>query len=104
MQYRITKPAQKALLRIYDVFCEFAGQRNADKIIERVDERLATLQKYPFSGHPEELLQDRRRDYRSVSINKNYRMIYYVGKTTLWIVDFWDRRQNPDLLRERIRK
>ena len=103
MQYRITKPAQKALLRIYDIFIEFAGQRNADNIIERVDERLAELQKFPLSGHPEELLRGRQRDYRWVSINLNYRMIYYVTKTTIWIVDFWDRRQNPETLKRRIR-
>ena len=103
MQYRITKPAQEALSRIYNVFFEFAGQRNADKMLDRVDERLEVLQKYPLSGHPEELLKDRKRDFRWVSINKNYRMIYYVEHDIIWIVDFWDRRENPAALQMRIR-
>ena len=103
MQYRITKPAQEALIRIYDVFYEFAGQRNADKIIDRVDERLNTLQKFPYSGQPEPILADRSRKYRYVSINKNYRMIYHISRNTIWIVDFWDRRCNPEKLRERIK-
>ena len=35
MRYKITKPAQKALERIYDTFFEFAGKHHADEIIER---------------------------------------------------------------------
>lgn len=95
MQYRITKPAQKAFEKIYDTFYEFARKRHADEMVERVDDRLKTLLKQPFIGHPETLLSNRSHDYRAISVNKNYRMIYYVSKDTIWIVDFWDRRNNP---------
>ena len=103
MQYKITKQAQETLMQIYDVFLEFAGQRNADKIIERVDDRLNTLLKHPYIGHPEMLLADRKRVYRAVSINKNYRMIYYTTRKTIWIVDFWDRRRDPAKLAWRVK-
>ena len=103
MRYKITKPAQEAFTRIYDIFFEFAGQRNADKIADRVDERLNTLLKHPYSGHPEKLLADRKREYRAVTINDNYRMIYYVSRNTIWIVDFWDRRHDPAKLVMRIK-
>ena len=95
MRYRITKPAQQAFEHIYDTFFEFAGKRYADQMVDRVDDRLNTLLKHPFIGHPETLLSNRSRDYRAISINKNYRMIYYVSNDTIWIVDFWDRRNNP---------
>ena len=103
MRYRITKPAQQALEHIYDIFFEFAGKRYADEMIDRVDTRLNTLLKHPFIGHPETLLSNRSRDYRAISINKNYRMIYYVSNDTIWIVDFWDRRNNPAKLVARIK-
>ena len=76
MQLQFTKQAREEYLRIVSVFAEFA--------------------------HPETLLSDRKRMYRSISINKNYYFIYHVTKTTIWIVDIWDRRQNPAKLTARI--
>ena len=103
MRYRITKPAQQAFEHIYDTFFEFAGKRYADQMVDRVDDRLNTLLKHPFIGHPETLLSIRSRDYRAIYINKNYRMIYYVSNDTIWIVDFWDRRNNPAKLLLRVK-
>lgn len=103
MRYRITKPAQQAFEHIYDTFFEFAGKRYTDQMVDRVDDRLNTLLKHPFIGHPETLLSNRSRDYRAISINKNYRMIYYVSNDTIWIVDFWDRRNNPAKLVARVK-
>ncbi len=103
MQIQFTKLAREELLRIVSVFAEFAGTRSANLFVERVRERGATLLKYPEIGHPETLLSDRKRIYRSISINKNYYFIYHVTKTTIWIVDIWDRRQNPARLTARVR-
>ena len=72
-------------------------------MVDRVDDRLKALVKHPFIGHPEPLLSNRARRYRAISINKNYRMIYYVSKNIIWIVDFWDRRNNPLHLAERVK-
>ena len=104
MQIQFTKLAREEFLRIVSVFAEFAGTRSANLFVERVRERGATLLKYPEIGHPETLLSDRKRIYRSISINKNYYFIYHVTKTTIWIVDIWDRRQNPARLTARIDK
>ena len=103
MRIQFTKQAREELLRIVSVFAEFAGTRSANLFVERVRERGATLLKYPEIGHPETLLSDRKRIYRSISINKNYYFIYHVTKTTIWIVDIWDRRQNPARLTARVR-
>lgn len=72
MQIQFTKQAREELLRIVSVFAEFAGARSANLFVERVRERGATLLKHPEIGHPETLLSDRKRIYRSISINKNY--------------------------------
>ena len=92
MQLQFTKQAREEYLRIVAVFAEFAGTRSASLFIERVRERGATM-----------LSSDRKRMYRSISINKNYYFIYHVTKTIIWIVDIWDRRQNPSRLTARIK-
>ena len=103
MRLQFTKQAREEYLRIVSVFAEFAGTRSANLFIERVRERGETLIKYPEIGHPEALLSDRKCMYRSISINQNYYFIYHVTKTTIWIVDIWDRRQNPARLTARIK-
>ena len=103
MKLQFTKQAREEYLRIVSVFAEFAGTRSANQFIERVRNRGETLLKHPEVGHPETLLSDRKRLYRSISINQNYSIIYHVTKTTIWIVDIWDRRRNPARLTARIR-
>lgn len=103
MKLQFTKQAREEYLRIVSVFAEFAGTRSANLFLERVRDRGITLLKHPEVGHPESLLFDRKRLYRSISINKNYRFIYHVTNTTIWIVDIWDRRCDPSRLAARIR-
>ena len=103
MKPQFTKQAREEFLRIVSVFAEYAGPRSADKFIRRVNERGETLLKYPEIGHPEMLLSDRQHRYRSISLNANYYFVYYVTKTTIWIVDIWDRRNDPAKLAKRIK-
>jgi plasmid stabilization system protein ParE len=103
MKLQFTKQAREEFLRIVSVFAEYAGPRSADKFIKRVNDRGATLLKYPEIGHPEMLLADRQRKYRSISLNTNYSLVYYMTMTTIWIVDIWDRRKDPAKLVSRIR-
>jgi plasmid stabilization system protein ParE len=103
MKVQLTKQAREEFLRIVSVFAEFAGTRSANLFIKRVNERSETLLRYPEIGHPEMLLSDRQLKYRSISLNKNYSFIYHVTKTTIWIVDIWDRRNNPAKLKTRVK-
>lgn len=103
MQIQFTEQARGEYLRIVSVFAEYAGTRSANLFIERVRERGATLLNYPEVGHPEPLLADRKRLYRSISINKNYRFVYHITKTIIWIADIWDRRLDPAKLVARIK-
>ena len=103
MKLQFIKQAREEFLRIVSVFAEYAGPRSADKFIKRVNDRGATLLKYPEIGHPEMLLADRQRKYRSISLNTNYSLVYYMTMTTIWIVDIWDRRKDPAKLVSRIR-
>ena len=103
MKLRFTKQARIAFLQIVDIFVEYAGQRPANLFIEKTNQCDNKLLKYPHTGHPEELLADRKRLYRTISINTNYRLIYHVTSTTIWIVDVWDRRRDPLKLTKRIK-
>jgi plasmid stabilization system protein ParE len=102
MQVRFTTEARNELKRILDVFIEYAGPMSAEKFGNLVDDQIAILLKYPEAGHPEPLLANHKYLFRSKSINKNYRIIYLVYEDTLWIYDFWDRRRDPQWLKERI--
>jgi len=103
MNLQFTKQAREEFLRIVSVFAEYAGARSADKFIKRVSDQGEKLLKHPEIGHPEMLLANRKRKYRSISLNTNYYFIYYTTKTTIWIVDIWDRRNSPAILAKRIK-
>lgn len=69
MELQFTKQAREEYLRIVSIFAEFAGTRYANKFMERMHQRGKALLRHPLIGHPEPLLANRKRDYRSISIN-----------------------------------
>ena len=102
MLLRFNKRAREEFLRLVDIFCEYAGNKAADRFIERVQSCGESIRKFPTSSHPEPLLSECKYLYRAKSINENYRLIYRVTQTTIWIVDIWDRRRDPEKLVKRI--
>ena len=103
MLVRFTTEARNELKRIIDVFLEYSGPMSAERFCSLVDEQISKLVKYPEIGYPEPLLAGHRYLFRSKSINKYYRIIYFVNDDTLWIFDFWDSRRDPQKLKARIR-
>ena len=49
----------------------------------------------PGIGQKEPLLQGRKRDYRSIVISRQNKLVYYVAGDTLYIVALWDTRREP---------
>ena len=103
MQLRFTKQARMEFFRIVDVYAEYAGQRSADKIIDKMKKCIESILKYPTASHPEALLADRKRLYRAKMLTKNYRIIYHVTDSSVWIDDIWDGRRHPARLVKRIK-
>lgn len=68
----------------------------------KIEQRLALN---PELGHPELLLAERTFIYRSILIQKNFKLIYRIvrEKDSLLIVDIWDTRREPNRLKDRIR-
>ena len=103
MKVRFTKRARHEFFHLVDVFTEFAGQKAANNFIERFNAIGEQLCRHPYTGYPEPLLMGRKKLYRTKTINKNYRIIYYVARINVWIVDIWDRRRNPSALKKRLK-
>lgn len=82
------------------------GKKTMNKWLKEIDIIYDRLQKYPTSYTIERLLNDMPNIYRSCHLmNRRFKLIYYYHEPsdTVYIVDLWDTRMNPDYLRNRIR-
>ena len=104
MELRFTKKAEQEYLTIVERHAEYSGPIAANKFINKVETLKKMLLRHPYLGHPEVFLADRKYPYRSKSITKYYRMVYFQKGDTIWIVDFWDSRRDPAKLAERIKE
>ncbi|WP_455638498.1 type II toxin-antitoxin system RelE/ParE family toxin [Parabacteroides sp.] len=79
------------------------------KVANRFHENIILTEKRlamnPGMGHPESLLANRPFIYRSILIQKNFKLVYRIDqeKNVILIVDLWDTRREPDLLAKRIK-
>lgn len=81
------------------------GVTVATKFYNRFMEYAKRLSTNSELGFPEPLLAERRRKYRSLMINEHFKLVYYYDevKDTLFIIDLWDTRREPQSLSRRIR-
>ena len=88
--------SQKELKSIYSYYREKAGKRIASKIIDGIYYETCKLQKQPKIGQIEELLINRKQEFRHL-IFKNYKIIYWINEEEerIEINDVFDTRQNP---------
>ncbi len=79
------------------------GAATARRWYEERHEIEYRLCKYPESYPPEPLI-NKRKIYRWAKIVSNFKIIYYYSPTSdvVHVVDIWDMRMNPDVLRNRI--
>ena len=62
----------------------------------KIRDKVEVLIKNPLIGEKEELLEDRKQNYRRLIVT-NYKIIYSLNEKveTIKIVDIFDTRQNP---------
>ena len=89
-------------MEITDYYAECGGQRAVDRLLAKIVEKQHLIESHPLAFHPEPLLRQRAIVYRSVIINKHYKMIYTVAGDVIMISAFWDMRMHPDRLKRRI--
>lgn len=81
---------------------EVFGKKSTIKLNNKIKESLETLSAYPQIGKIEPLLEDSALTYRSLTIHKNYKLVYYIEDDTVVVADIWDTRQEPAYLKNRL--
>ncbi len=99
----LTDGAEQDLESIYDYIAEFDCKVNADYVLDRLQEVVATLSAFPERGaYPKELIALGIRDYRQTTF-KPYRVIYRVMDQKVYIYVIADgRRDLQSLLTRRL--
>lgn len=99
----ITRGAEQDLESICDHIAEFDRQANADRVLDRLLEAVASLPIFPERGAcPKKLIALGIRDYRQIAC-KPYRVIYrIVGQKVFLYVIADGRRDMQSLLTRRL--
>jgi toxin ParE1/3/4 len=97
----LTHGAERDLESIYDYIAEHDSQKNADYVLDKLLEVVATLPAFPERGtHPKELIALGIREYRQVHF-KPYRLIYRVTGKQVFIYIIADGRRDMQALLSR---
>lgn len=91
-----TEFSQKSLEKIYKYYHKKAGIKIAKELINGIYAETLKLSQQPQIGQVEELLKNRKEEFRYV-VFKNYKVIYWVNQkeNRIEINDVFDTRQNP---------
>ena len=86
-----TQTAYKQKLEIFEYWNQRNGSTGFSQSLENdINFAIDLLRKFPKLG-----IKTQLRDVR-VKIIKNYLLIYKITKNTLYVLLFWDSRQNPE--------
>ena len=77
------------------------GKKRRDEFIQEVRQTRRLIEQSPNIGPVEPLLEELPAMYRSYVMNGLNKMVYRIEDDTIYIVDFWDVRQDPSTLAER---
>ena len=88
--------SKSELHKIFDYYKEIASLKIARKLVFEINEAVLKLQKQPNIGQREELLLDRKEEFRYL-VCKNHKVFYCVNndENRIEIADIFDTRQNP---------
>jgi toxin ParE1/3/4 len=91
--------AERQLRSIYDYFYFKASPSIAEKVTNKIVNKVSILEKNPFVGQKEELLIDYPEDFRCL-VESNYKIIYWIEVNKITIASVFDCRQNPVKMKE----
>lgn len=91
--------AEIKLEDIFEFYKKSAGEKIAEKIVIEIIDTTIDLEKMPNIGQVEELLNDRKQEFRYL-IHLHFKIIYWINleKQRIEIVNVFDTRQNPKKL------
>src|SRR5690606_14603302 len=87
--------SENELDKIYEFYREKAGVRIAKKLVTGIYNETLKLKKQPQIGQIEELLKNRKEEFRYL-VYKNYKVIYWINEkeNRVEINDVFDTHQN----------
>ncbi len=88
--------ARKGLLSIGKYIQKEFGVQRRLKFTEQVRKTESLLLDNPHSGKTDPLFTERTYLYRSVVINGLSKLVYRVDGESIYVVAFWDTRQEPE--------
>lgn len=87
-------------MRIFSNFIKYQESVSiAKKLVKRIVESTLRLQKFPYTGKKENLLADRKKEYRFI-VEKHYKIIYWIEGNYIKIAAVFDSRQNPTKIKQ----
>jgi len=94
-----TETAIEQLENIFDYYKFKVSVKVAQNIVTRLVDRTVQLENQPLSGQIEELLKNRKKEYRYI-VEDNYKIIYWLDDNYIKIAAVFDTRQNPEKLKK----
>ena len=96
-----TEFAESKLTIVFNYYKEKASLKIATQITKEIVKASMKLEKQPFIGTLEPLLEARAKEYRYL-VQGNYKIIYFVEKekNEVVIAHLFDSRQNPSKIEE----
>jgi len=96
-----TRFAENKIDDIYEYYELNAGVSVARKLINGIIDRTIGLEKNPYIGPKEKLLEKREQEFRYL-VHKSYKIIYWVNliKNRIEVMNVFDTRRNPEKMSE----
>ena len=95
--------ARRAFVETASYVKEHFGEMVALDLYDEVDADNEYLARNPYMFKKEPLLEMRTIAYRSIIVKKLNKIIYRIDDELVTVVDFWNLRQNPKKLQNRIK-
>lgn len=102
MQVEYNSKAIKHISSTFDYYLKYFGKQATENLAANIDEKVKRLLRFPDIGHPEPLLRNKSILYRSLIVDKNHKLVYYIKGNTIRIAAFWDMRMHPNRLSKKI--
>ena len=103
MKVSWSKRAGKSLNDTASYIHKAFGEKAKFNFVQEIQHITNLLESNPYAGIREPLLLHKTRAYRSIVLNRQNKIIYYLNKNTIRISAFWDVRREPKKLAEELK-
>lgn len=100
MKVSASKKFQKRIEAFFDYCFVNYGMTITQKKRADYNSILDHITKFPESYRIEPLLQDKAKEYRTVNFEKDFKIIYSVGKDEIRLENLWNTKMNPRTLKK----